>query len=183
MPDDTGQAFAVKPIGFVESNYHSFDDVPHRHDGEKGWTAESSRIALLPEHAKKLQGLDGFSHIIVVFWIHRSKDWKMPKHHGKPPHVKVFATRMPRRPNPIGLSVVRLSGFCAERGTIDVKGLDCLNETPVLDIKPYVARCDSFPDATVPDWVAKAHAGLDHEHPHHARRSHETEPEPPGGEA
>ena len=176
MPDDTGQAFAVKPVGFVKSNYHNFDDVPH-HPNKKGWTKEPCQIILLPEHAKKLQGLEGFSHIIVVFWIHKSRDWKMPKGHRKPDRVKVFATRMPKRPNPIGVSVVQLSGFCPETGRIDVKGLDCVNETPVLDIKPYIAQCDSFPDATVPDWVIRKRAGLCPKEHHHAGRNHETEEE------
>lgn len=178
MTDDSRQRFVVKPIGFVESNYRNFDDVPHGHNHDKkGWTEETFRIVLLPEHAKKLQGLEGFSHIVVVFWIHKSKNWRMPEGHKLPKGVKVFATRMPKRPNPIGVSVVQVSGFCPRTGTIDVMGLDCLDKTPVLDIKPYLAFCDSFPDATVPDWVGRKRAGLDH---HHAGRNHETERKPAG---
>lgn len=154
--NSAGEGFTVKPIGYVNSNYHNYDDVPHRHD-KKGWTDETSQIILIPEHAGKLQGLEGFSHIIVIFWVHKAKDWKRPEHHHnhKPEWVKLFATRMPKRPNPIGVSVVELSNFSAETGEMDVKGLDCLNETPVLDIKPYIPDFDSFQDATLPDWVAK----------------------------
>jgi len=177
MIDDTEQSFVVKPIGFVESLYRDFDEVPHNHK-KKGWTEEPCRIVLLPEHAKKLQGLEGFSHIVVIFWVHKAREWRMPKGHRKPDWVKVFATRMPRRPNPIGMSVVQLSGFCSETGSIDVKGLDCLHGTPVLDIKPYIAQCDSFPDATVPDWVIRKRAGLGPQEHNHVGRRDETRQEP-----
>jgi len=181
MLDDTDRTFMVKPIGFVESDYHHFDDVPHSHT-RQGWTKESCRIILSTEHAKNLQGLDGFSHLIVLFWVHRAKNWKMPAGHQKPDWVKVLATRMPRRPNPIGMSVVQLSGFSTETGIIDVQGLDCLDGTPVLDIKPYLAQCDSFPDATVPDWVIRKRAGLNHPEHHHSGRPHEAEHETARGE-
>jgi len=182
MPEENNQEFTVKPIGFVESIYRDFDDVPHGHgDDKKGWNEESCRIVLLPEHAGKLQGLEGFSHIIVLFWVHKSKDWRMPRGHKLPKGVKVFGTRMPRRPNPIGMSVVRLSGACPKTGAIDVVGLDCLNGTPVLDIKPYLVFCDCYPDATIPEWVRKKRAG--HHHHHHAERNHETEQEAAGGKA
>ena len=93
----------------------------------------------------------------------------MPKDHHKPPHVKVFATRMPVRPNPIGMSVVELVDFSTASGQITVKGLDALDGTPVLDIKPYIPNFDSYPDAQVPKWVAEHlnshfHTGHDHSH-------------------
>ena len=87
----------------------------------------------------------------------------MPKDHGKPPDVKLFATRMPTRPNPIGLSVVKLIDFSPETGKITVGGLDALNESPVLDIKPYIPNFDSVPSATLPDWV-KRHLVKHHHH-------------------
>jgi tRNA (Thr-GGU) A37 N-methylase len=82
--------------------------------------------------------------------------------------VKVFATRMPVRPNPIGLSVVELLEFSPATGELVVRGLDAVDGTPVLDIKPYIANFDSLPDATVPEWVAEHlnshfHAGHVHE--------------------
>ena len=91
----------------------------------------------------------------------------MPKDHHKPPHVKLFATRMPVRPNPIGMSVVELLEFSADSGEIVVKGLDALNGTPVLDIKPYIPNFDSCPQACVPDWVKK-HLNSNH-HSRHSR--------------
>ena len=93
----------------------------------------------------------------------------MPKHHHKPPHVKVFATRMPVRPNPIGMSVVELVDFSTQSGELVVKGLDAVDGTPVLDIKPYIPNFDSYPDARIPQWVAQHlnshfHSGRSHQH-------------------
>jgi len=168
---DTPAAYAVRAIGHVQSSYSNPDDVVHTHDD---WTGDTSKIRLLPRHAGGLRGLEGYSHIIVLFRIHRAREWKMPRGHHKPPHVKVFATRMPVRPNPIGLSVVELLEFSPETGEMVVRGLDAVNGTPVLDIKPYIANFDSRPDATVPEWVAEHlnshfHAPHGHEHPDHNR--------------
>jgi len=148
----TATAFAVRPIGYVHSAYSRPEDVPHSH---QAWTEETCRIRLLPAHANGLRGLDGYSHLIVLFWVHRWHEWKMPRHHHKPPHVKVFATRMPVRPNPIGLSVVELVEFSPDDGDLVVRELDALDGTPVLDIKPYIPNFDSRPDARLPQWVAE----------------------------
>lgn len=170
-PETHRESFALNPIGHIESGYHSFDEVPHPH-GKEGWNEDISTIALYPEHAGKISGLEGYSHIIVLFWIHKSSEWKMPEHNHyhdshdlhdshqhhhsrKPPHVKVFATRMPVRPNPIGLSVVELMDFSPDSGRVAVKGLDALNGTPILDIKPYIPNFDSYPGASLPEWVGR----------------------------
>ena len=157
-------SFDLNPIGYVESGYHDFGEVPHPH-GEGGWNEDISTIELYPEHAGEISGLEGYSHIIVLYWIHKSSEWKMPKHshsHShKPPHVKVFATRMPVRPNPIGLSVVELMDFSPDSGRVAVKGLDALNDTPILDIKPYIPNFDSYPKASLPEWVGR-HLREDH---------------------
>ena len=146
------ECITLRAIGQVRSGYGRPGDVPHRHDA---WTADVSRIQLLRRHAGALGGLRGYSHVIVLYWVHRAREWKMPKHHHKPPHVKVFATRMPVRPNPIGMSVVELIDFSPQSGEVIVKGLDALDGTPVLDIKPYIPNFDSIPDAQIPDWVAR----------------------------
>ena len=165
-PDSSAEQFVVRPIGYVRSQYVKPQDVTHTHNG---WTADTSQIHLLARHKGGLGGLEGYSHVMVLFWVHRAKNWKMPKHHHKPPQVKVFATRMPVRPNPIGVSVVELVDFSAESGQIVVKGLDALDGTPVLDIKPYIPNFDSYPDATLPEWVGQHlnshfHAGCNHQH-------------------
>lgn len=113
-------------------------------------------MVLYPEHDRKIEGLDSYSHMIVLYWIHKSDEWKMPKHHHhhhKPPNVKVFATRMPVRPNPIDLSVVEILSFSSDNGRLSVKGLDALNVTPILDIKPYIPNFDSYPETRLPVWV------------------------------
>lgn len=165
-PETSPEQFTVQPIGYVQSPYAQPEDVPHTHTG---WTADTSRIRLLSRHAAGLGGLKGYSHIVMLFWVHRAKDWKLPKHHHKPPHVKVFATRMPVRPNPIGMSVVELVDFSTESGELLVKGLDALDGTPVLDIKPYIPNFDSCPDAQIPKWVSQHlnshfHSGHSHQH-------------------
>lgn len=146
----TLESFRIRPIGYVHSPYTQIKDVAHTN---AGWTADTSQIHLFPRYAKGLGGLQGYSHIIVLFWVHKAKGWKIPKHHHKPPHVKLFATRMPVRPNPIGMSVVELLDFSVETGQIIVKGLDALDGTPVLDIKPYIPNFDSYSNACVPDWL------------------------------
>jgi len=148
----TLDSFSIRPIGYVQSAYAQTEDVPHTHTG---WTADVSHIRLLPKYAKGLGGLTGYSHIIVLFWVHKAKEWKMPKNHHKPPHVKIFATRIPVRPSPIGMSVVEMLHFSIDTGEVIVKGLDALDGTPVLDIKPYIPNFDSYPKAFVPDWVRR----------------------------
>ncbi len=163
----TSDSFTIQPIGYVQSAYAQTEDVAHTHTG---WTANVSQIRLLPRYAKGLGGLTGYSHIIVLFRVHRAKEWKMPKDHNKPPHVKVFATRMPVRPNFVGMSVVELLSFSTDMGEVIVKGLDALDGTPVIDIKPYIPNFDSYPGACVPDWVRQH---LDSHH--HAGHAHNNE--------
>jgi len=175
--DDAGGAnpartFAVRTVGYVRSEYANPDDVAHTHHTQEGWTTDTSKILLLPKYAHLLGGLRGYSHLIVLFWMHRAKEWQMPKHHHKPPHVKVFATRMPVRPNPIGLSVVELLDFSTERGEVTVKGLDAVDGTPILDIKPYMPNFDSYADAQVPEWVGRHRNSHFHDGQPHAHHTH-----------
>lgn len=179
------ERFVVRPIGHVQSPYAQPDDVAHTHNG---WTAEVSRIKLLARHARGLSGLKGYSHIIVLFRVHRAREWKMPKYHNKPPHVKVFATRMPVRPNTIGMSVVRLIDFSPKTGEVTVEGLDALDGTPVLDMKPYIPNFDSYPDAHVPEWVTRHldshfHSGVAHGHDHDHYGKGSTRPKMTGGKS
>lgn len=163
------ELFTVRAIGYVRSAYIQTEDVAHTHTG---WTGDTSRIHLFPRYAKGLGGLQGYSHIIVLFRVHRAREWKMPKDHHKPHHVKIFATRMPVRPNFIGMSVVEMVDFSADSGQIVVKGLDALDGTPVLDIKPYIPNFDSCAEAQVPDWVTD-HLNSHHHngHTHHHKKA------------
>ena len=103
-----------------------------------------------------LDGIEGFSHIIVLYWMHlarRERDHLKAHPMGRTdvPEQGLFAVRSPNRPNPIGKTTVRLLG---RRGNIlRVQGLDAIDGTPVIDIKPFIPGYDSAADATVPDWV------------------------------
>ena len=115
-----------------------------------------AKIEINPELTEALEGLKGFSHIIVLYWAHRAVFDKhnlktYPMGNQNVAMQGLFAVRTPRRPNPIGLSTVRL---LSRRGNIlDVQGLDAIDGSIVLDIKPYIPGYDSAAGATVPDWV------------------------------
>jgi tRNA-Thr(GGU) m(6)t(6)A37 methyltransferase TsaA len=123
---------------------------------ECDWEKITSEIVIDSRLTEALDGLEGFSHIIVLYWMHQAAPGKVPlKVHpmGTPelPLVGLFATRSPDRPNPIGKATVRL---LKRRGNIlRVKGLDAFDGTPVIDIKPYIPGCDTAANAKVPQWV------------------------------
>ena len=121
-----------------------------------GWSAVESKIIIDPELAESLDGLEEFSHIIVLFWMHRVSGQSPTKVHPQGrsdlPLTGLFATRSPHRPNSIGLSVVRLLGRDANE--LKVLGLDAIDNTPILDIKPYLSK-DDIPGAQYAEWVSK----------------------------
>jgi tRNA-Thr(GGU) m(6)t(6)A37 methyltransferase TsaA len=106
-------------------------------------------VEVLPEYEAGLEHLDGFSHVILLYHFHRSEpgyDLTVTPFLDSEPKG-LFATRYPRRPNQIGLSVVRLIRRVAL--VLEVAGIDVLDGTPLLDIKPYVPAFDAVPDAAV----------------------------------
>ncbi len=120
------------------------------------WKEITSEIVLDERYGPLLDGIEDFSHIVVVFWMHQVKGYE-PKIHPRGrtdiPRQGVFATRTPLRPNPIGISVVSLID---RRGSsLIVSGLDCLNGTPVLDIKPYTPKSMEIAEIRVPEWMKK----------------------------
>jgi tRNA-Thr(GGU) m(6)t(6)A37 methyltransferase TsaA len=127
--------FTSQPIGFVSSPYKSTSDVP-RGLGAKHEAEGSLRI--LPELEAGLTDIEGFSHLFVIWEFDRSQGFELL---GTPPSDNrphgVFATRSPRRPNPIGLTVVEL--LRREGSVLHVRGVDMLDGTPILDIKPYLS--------------------------------------------
>jgi tRNA (adenine37-N6)-methyltransferase len=164
-----------REIGRVLSEVKEINDIQHT---SCGWTADTCTIKLMPQFKGGLGGLEGYSHVIILFYINQHKKWKMPKKHHKPKNVKVFATRMPVRPNPIGLSTVELINFSTEEGTLTVKGLDAIDGTPILDIKPYIPHFDAYAEASVPHWIEEHlkehHHGHGHSHTHgHGHRDEE----------
>jgi tRNA-Thr(GGU) m(6)t(6)A37 methyltransferase TsaA len=105
-------------------------------------------IVVDPRWAKGLSGLETVSHVIVLYWMDQARRdlvVQSPRHYAE--RNGTFALRSPARPNPIALSVARLERI--EGNTLFVVGLDCLDDTPLLDIKPYFASTDSVPDANV----------------------------------
>ena len=138
----------LRPIGIVRSDLKSKAEAARQ---PAAATGTGARIELHPgqhfEHA--LEDLDGWERIWVLFWFHLNESWR-PK--VLPPRSAtgrkgVFATRSPHRPNPLGLSVVRLERI--DGLTLHVRDVDLLDGTPVLDIKPYVPYTDAYPDSAM----------------------------------
>jgi tRNA-Thr(GGU) m(6)t(6)A37 methyltransferase TsaA len=142
--------FTSRPIGFVSSPYKNASEVP------KGLGAKHEAdgvLRILPEFEPGLTDIEGFSHLMVVWEFDRSQGFELL---GTPPSDNrphgVFATRSPRRPNPIGLSTVELR---RREGTEQhVRGVDMLDGTPILDIKPYLSSIPS--DQLRRGWLAEA---------------------------
>ncbi len=122
------------PIGVVHSPYKCLSEAPYQGSG-----GDVSEIEIFSEYDRGLKDVEGFSHLIVLYWFHQSKGYSnlVNTPWDTVPHG-VFATRSPRRPNPIGFSVVEL--LERKENLLYVKGLDAIEKTPVLDIKPYILR-------------------------------------------
>jgi tRNA (adenine37-N6)-methyltransferase len=123
-----------------------------------GWEGVESEIFLRESLVPGLEGLEGFSHVIVVFHLDQvpEKERRLRVTVGNeehPPQRGVLATRSQRRPNPLGVSVVQLLG--REGAKLRVRGLDALDGSPVLDVKPYLPEYDAVPVATVPWWARR----------------------------
>ncbi len=123
------------PIGIIHSPTKRLEEAPRSERMAEGVVAT---VEIFPEYAEGLTDLDGFSHIILITYFHLSKEFPLLV---KPPLDKeavhgVFATRSPRRPNPIGMSTVRLQKI--EGNILHITNTEMVDGTPVLDIKPYV---------------------------------------------
>jgi len=118
---------------------------------------ETSTILIHPDFCPGLLGVEGYSHVIVLYWMHLRDNERhrgtlqvRPPRHEEAPLTGVFACRSPSRPNPVGLSVVELKEI--EGCRLKVFGLDALEGSPIVDLKPYQPRADSIPDAKAPEW-------------------------------
>src|SRR5271169_5296294 len=144
--------FTSWPIGFVSSPYKETREIP------KGLGAKHEAdgvLAILPEFEAGLTDIEGFSHLVVLWEFDRSQGFELL---GTPPSDNrahgVFAMRSPRRPNPIGFTVVEL--LRREGSSLRVRGVDMLDGTPILDLKPYLS---SVPQETLRrGWLAEAEA-------------------------
>ena len=143
--------FTPVAIGHVRSPYTKTSDIPKglgaKHDTD-------GTLEILPEFAAGLADIGGFSHLFVVWVFDRSTDFDLvatpPADEGRPHGV--FATRSPRRPNPIALTVVELLGH--DGAQLRVRGVDMLDGTPILDIKPYLSSISE--DKLRRGWLAEA---------------------------
>jgi len=126
------------PIGVIRSNHQAAEQTPIQPVYARRCPG---RAEVLPEHVEGLRDLEGFSHLILLYHFHRAGPAQLivqPFTDDRPRGV--FSTRHPQRPNPIGLSVVRLLRI--EGGTLHLEDVDILDGTPLLDIKPYIRRFD-----------------------------------------
>jgi tRNA-Thr(GGU) m(6)t(6)A37 methyltransferase TsaA len=144
--------FTSQPIGFISSPYRETKEIP------KGLGAQHHAdgvLNILPDFAPGLADIEGFSHLIVLWEFDRSSDFDLicnPPVDNQPHGV--FATRSPRRPNPIGLTIVEL--LRREGADLQVRGVDMLDGTPILDIKPYLSSIP--PENLRRGWLAEAEA-------------------------
>ncbi|MCI0486113.1 MAG: tRNA (N6-threonylcarbamoyladenosine(37)-N6)-methyltransferase TrmO [Blastocatellia bacterium] len=142
--------FTMRPIGFIRSPFTETSQIPKgcgaRHEAE-------GILEILPEFEQGLKDIEGFSHLYVIWVFDKSEGYELL---GRPPTDTkphgVFATRSPRRPNPIGLTVVRLLG--REENSLRVAGVDMLDGTPILDIKPYLTSVPT--EELRRGWLAEA---------------------------
>ncbi len=145
----TKEQVVVRHIG------HARNTVKEVKPMRDAWKDIVSEVVLEPALADGLQGLEGFSHIMVVYWMHRVDEERRVARAaaagGDGPPAGTFALRTPNRPNPIGVAMVRLIE-CRDN-VLRVVGLDAVDGTPVLDIKPYSPRHDTVSEPTIPGWA------------------------------
>jgi len=139
-PESTIVPITLRPIGIIRSPHRDPAGTPIQPRYAEGAVG---RAELLPEYAEGLQDIDGFSHLHVLYFMHRAGAVRlMVKPYLQDTLRGVFATRAPARPNPIGLSIVRLVGRSGS--VLHLADVDMLDGTPLLDIKPYARRFDVF---------------------------------------
>src|SRR3989344_4503273 len=143
---DKSGAITIKPLGKAKNNVQK-PTLP-------GWKDVVTEISIDKKYAKGLDGIEDYSHIIVVYWMDKEKECHL-KHHPQGrkdiPYVEIFACRCPQRPNRIGISTVEL--VSRKGNVLTVLGLDIVHGTPIIDIKPYTPEYDEIKGANVPNWV------------------------------
>lgn len=153
-------ALTYTPIGVIHSPFTRLDNMPIQPAGAAG---VQGTVEVYAPYRAGLLHLDGFSHIILLYALHRSTSYTLlvepfldTQQHG------VFATRAPRRPNPIGLSVVQLDAVSVEEGILSIRYGDILDGTPLLDIKPFVPDFDAYQHAGAvrTGWLEAARKGV-----------------------
>lgn len=139
-----------RPIGIIKSPFKDSEGVPIQPTGAKGI---KGTIEIADEYVEGIKDIEGFSHLILIYHFHLSKGYSL----GVKPFLDdkvrgVFATRAPKRPNPIGISVVRLLGIDCSR--LFIEDVDIVDNTPLLDLKPYIPQFD-VRNAEKIGWLAR----------------------------
>lgn len=144
------EEFSVKAIGRIHSPFKSVKDMPIQPLSAEG---EQGRVEIFPEYEEGLKDVEGFSHVILIYRFHKLKGVKLSvtPFMDDSPHG-IFATRAPARPNAIGISTVRL--LSREGNSIIIEGVDVLDGTPLIDIKPFFEKFDNR-FGTNPGWLSK----------------------------
>ena len=150
--------FTFSPIGIIHTPHQEKKGMPIQPPGAEGI---KGTVELLPEFSDGLKDIEGFSHIILIFCFHKSEGYNLQLSPFMEDDIHgVFAIRAPRRPNPIGISIVKLDR--REGNILYIDNPDMLDGTPLLDIKPYIPDFDSYPDA-IAGWQEK-HRGKVRKH-------------------
>ncbi|MBI5099541.1 MAG: tRNA (N6-threonylcarbamoyladenosine(37)-N6)-methyltransferase TrmO [Nitrospirae bacterium] len=142
-------------IGYVESAVKEQTD--------ENWGEVEARVVLRPEYRAGLQGIEQFSHALIVTFLHEAlfepskRLIRRPRGLDSMPEVGIFAQRAKDRPNPLGVTAVSIAGV--QSGVLVVRGLDAIDGTPVVDVKPYYPAYDRVKSAIVPDWVDRLMEG------------------------
>ena len=141
---DELRSMLLKPIGVIHTPYRRREDIPR----QGRLSAEICEIEVFAPFSEGLKDIEQCSHLFVIFWLHlanRNLLQATPPHDGR--EHGVFATRSPNRPNPLALDIVKLIEVDGNR--LRVSGMDALDDSLLLDIKPYSAGIDSFPQARI----------------------------------
>jgi tRNA-Thr(GGU) m(6)t(6)A37 methyltransferase TsaA len=143
--------FTLTPIGRVRNDIKT--------PIHQGWGKISSDLVLDARYTEALDGIEEYSHVLVIFWMDQTAPPESLKEHVRRredlPVVGLFARRAPSRPNPIGVTAVRL--LQREKNVLRVQGLDAIDGTPILDLKPYTPAFDSVENARTPEWSKRVY--------------------------
>jgi tRNA-Thr(GGU) m(6)t(6)A37 methyltransferase TsaA len=156
--DEKNDELTMRPIGYVRTQKSLKFEALHQPDEE---IEEQSVLELLPgeEYRRALQDVEGFSRIWLIWWFHRNSSWRslvLPPR--GPAHRRgVFATRSPHRPNPLGITPVKLLSIKGNQ--LFLGACDLVDGTPVFDIKPYIPQYDAFPDESA-GWLDEVDAWM-----------------------
>ncbi len=129
---------------------------------DEDWGSVVSELRFEERYAKGLLGIDQFSHVLVIYLMHKSSFdetdlVRRPRGRDDMPEVGIFAQRAKHRPNPIGVTAVKL--MSVDGSVVRVQGLDAIDGTPIIDIKPYFPAFDAVATPTTPEWVDRLMAG------------------------